>query len=64
MEAGYRLYTTRWALSDLTARRRSPAVPDPDRRSPADPGEPPAPEPADLEHDDQEQKPGRRERWT
>ncbi|MEU5689918.1 MobF family relaxase [Streptomyces venezuelae] len=125
LEAGYRLYTARWALSDLPARRRPPtAAPDPDRRPPADPGElaaprPPgqdvgeweipriplqydravlagavvreklhttaaaavrgraydvvahqqaampeqllAPEPADPEHDDQEQKPGRRE---
>ncbi|MFC9035301.1 hypothetical protein, partial [Streptomyces arboris] len=118
------LYTALWALSDLPARRRSPAfAPDPDRHPPADPGEPPAPrppgqgageweipriplqydravlagavvreqlrttatvvrgraydvvahqqaampeqllasEPADAEHDDQEQKPGRRE---
>ncbi|WP_432020288.1 MobF family relaxase [Streptomyces sp. 1222.5] len=38
-EAGYRLYTARWALSDLPA-RRPPAVPDPDRQPPADPGEP------------------------
>ncbi|MEU7348706.1 MobF family relaxase [Streptomyces bacillaris] len=43
LEAGYRLYTARWALSDLTARRRTPVVPDPDRRPPADPGEPAAP---------------------
>ncbi|MGW7400844.1 MobF family relaxase [Streptomyces cyaneofuscatus] len=43
LEAGYRLYTTRWSLSDLTARRRTPAVPDPDRQPPADPGEPAAP---------------------
>ncbi|MGW9584425.1 MobF family relaxase [Streptomyces albidoflavus] len=123
LEAGYRLYTARWALSDLPARRRPPAVHDPDRQPPAAPGEPAAPrpqgdvgeweiprvplqydravlagavvreklhttmaaavrgraydvvahqqaampeqllapEPADLEHDDQEQKPGRRE---
>jgi len=45
LEAGYRLYTARWALSDLTARRRTPAVPDPDRRPPADPGEPATPRP-------------------
>ncbi|MEU6482068.1 MobF family relaxase [Streptomyces sp. NPDC047017] len=38
LEAGYRLYTARWALSDLPA-RRPPAVPDPDRQPPADPGE-------------------------
>lgn len=42
----YRLYTARWALSDLTARRRTPAVPDPDRRPPADPGEPATPRPS------------------
>ncbi|MEU3529159.1 relaxase domain-containing protein [Streptomyces sp. NPDC038707] len=42
-EAAYRLYTARWSLSDLPARRRplTPA-PDPDRHPPADPGEPPA----------------------
>ncbi|MFE9241751.1 MobF family relaxase [Streptomyces sp. NPDC007007] len=45
LEAGYRLYTARWALSDLPARRRPPAAPDPDRRSPADSGETPAPRP-------------------
>ncbi|WP_435240253.1 MobF family relaxase [Streptomyces sp. YPW6] len=45
LEAAYRLYTARWALSDLPARRRSPAAPDPDRRSPNDSGEPPAPRP-------------------
>ncbi|MEU5459242.1 MobF family relaxase [Streptomyces globisporus] len=45
LEAGYRLYTARWSLSDLTARRRTPAVPDPDRQPPADPGEPAAPRP-------------------
>ncbi|MFH9118388.1 MobF family relaxase [Streptomyces globisporus] len=45
LEAGYRLYTARWALSDLTARRRTPAVPDPGRQPPADPGEPAAPRP-------------------
>ncbi|WP_331762327.1 relaxase domain-containing protein (plasmid) [Streptomyces sp. NBC_01520] len=45
LEAGYRLYTARWALSDLTARRRTPAAPDPDRQPPADPGEPAAPRP-------------------
>ncbi|MFD7838884.1 hypothetical protein [Streptomyces sp. NPDC059761] len=40
LEAGYRLYTARWALSDLPARRRPPTpAPDPDRQPPADPGE-------------------------
>ncbi|MFE8974899.1 MobF family relaxase [Streptomyces cyaneofuscatus] len=35
LEAGYRLYTARWALSDIPARRRSPtAAPDPDRHPP------------------------------
>ncbi|MEV7730013.1 MobF family relaxase [Streptomyces sp. NPDC087917] len=39
----YRLYTARWALSDLVSPRRSPtAVPDPDRLPPADPGAPAA----------------------
>lgn len=124
LEAGYRLYTARWSLSDLPARHRPPTpAPDPDRQPPSDPGEPAAPrppgqeageweipriplqyeravlagamvreklratatvvrgraydvvahqqaampeqllapEPADPEHDDQEQKPGRRE---
>ncbi|MFE7676777.1 MobF family relaxase [Streptomyces albidoflavus] len=46
LEAGYRLYTARWALSDLPARRRPPtAAPDLDRHPPADPGEPAAPRP-------------------
>lgn len=46
LEAGYRLYTARWALSDLPARRRPPTpAPDPDRQPPADPGEPAAPRP-------------------
>ncbi|CAM5277927.1 MobF family relaxase [Streptomyces griseus] len=46
LEAGYRLYTARWSLSDFPARRRSPAfAPDPDRRPPADSGEPLAPRP-------------------
>ncbi|MFF3624936.1 MobF family relaxase [Streptomyces sp. NPDC002467] len=37
----YRLYTARWALSDLPARPRTPdLVPDPDRQPPTDPGEP------------------------
>ncbi|MFI0915460.1 MobF family relaxase [Streptomyces abikoensis] len=41
LEAGYRLYTARWSLSDLPARRRPPTpAPDPDRQPPADPGEP------------------------
>ncbi|MFF3215512.1 relaxase domain-containing protein [Streptomyces sp. NPDC002886] len=38
---GYRLYTARWALSDLPARRRPPTpAPDPDRLPLGDPGEP------------------------
>ncbi|GGY77663.1 hypothetical protein GCM10010342_76690 [Streptomyces anulatus] len=46
LEAGYRLYTARWNLADLPARRRPPTpAPDPDRQPPADPGEPPAPRP-------------------
>ncbi|MDN3264062.1 hypothetical protein QWJ26_30470 [Streptomyces sp. CSDS2] len=46
LEAAYRLYTTRWSLSDLPARRRpATPAPDPDRQPPADPGEPPAPRP-------------------
>ncbi|MDN3297601.1 hypothetical protein QWM81_26900 [Streptomyces ficellus] len=46
LESGYRLYTARWALSDLTNRRRPPTpAPDPDRQPPADPGEPAAPRP-------------------
>ncbi|MFF4787812.1 MobF family relaxase [Streptomyces griseorubiginosus] len=44
LEAGYRLYTARWSLSDLPARRRPPMpAPDPDRRPPADPDAPTAP---------------------
>uniref|UniRef100_UPI003D757FD8 relaxase domain-containing protein n=1 Tax=Streptomyces sp. NRRL F-5630 TaxID=1463864 RepID=UPI003D757FD8 len=44
LEAGYRLYTARWALSDLPARRRPPTpAPHPDRQPPTDPGEPAAP---------------------
>ncbi|WP_446040151.1 MobF family relaxase [Streptomyces sp. SID1121] len=40
LEAGYRLYTARWSLSDLPARRRPPTpAPDPDRQPPADAGE-------------------------
>ncbi|WP_432590461.1 hypothetical protein ABVG11_37535 [Streptomyces sp. HD1123-B1] len=43
LEAGYRLYTARRALSDLPARRRPPTpAPDPDWQPPADPGEPAA----------------------
>ncbi|WP_432065602.1 MobF family relaxase [Streptomyces sp. C10-9-1] len=39
--ADYRLYTARWSLSDLPARRRPPVpAADPDRYPPADPGEP------------------------
>ncbi|MDK1349097.1 MobF family relaxase [Streptomyces sp. 378] len=46
LEADYRLYTARWALSDLPARRRPPTpAPGPDRQPPADPGEPAAPRP-------------------
>ncbi|WP_234321278.1 hypothetical protein [Streptomyces katrae] len=46
LEAGYRLYTARWDLSDLPARRRPPTpAPGPDRQPPADPGEPAAPRP-------------------
>ncbi|MGW2425610.1 MobF family relaxase [Streptomyces sp. NPDC001709] len=46
LEAGYRLYTARWALSDLPDRRRPPTpAPGPDRQPPADPGEPAAPRP-------------------
>ncbi|MEU5668659.1 hypothetical protein AB0H10_39210, partial [Streptomyces longwoodensis] len=41
--ADYRLYTARWDLADLPARRRPPApAPDPERHPPADPGEPAA----------------------
>ncbi|MFD9451826.1 relaxase domain-containing protein [Streptomyces sp. NPDC059985] len=37
----YRLYTARWSLSDLPARRRPPALaPDPDRQPPTDPSAP------------------------
>ncbi|MET9077917.1 MobF family relaxase [Streptomyces sp. NPDC004232] len=44
LESGYRLYTARWALSDLPARRRPPApAHDPDRQPPADPSAPAAP---------------------
>ncbi|WP_157875571.1 MobF family relaxase (plasmid) [Streptomyces albidoflavus] len=44
LEAGYRLYTTRWALSDTPARRRTPGpAPGPDRHPLADPGEPAGP---------------------
>lgn len=46
LEAGYRLYTARWNLPDLPARRRPPTpAPDPGRQPSADPGEPPAPRP-------------------
>ncbi|MFJ5657167.1 MobF family relaxase [Streptomyces microflavus] len=123
LEAGYRLYTARWSLSDLPARRPPGPGPEPDRQPPTDPGEPAghrppgqdagewdvpriplqydravlagavlreqlhttaaavqgraydvvahqqaampehllAPEPAEAEHDDQEDEPGRRE---
>ncbi|MFI9569220.1 hypothetical protein [Streptomyces rishiriensis] len=48
LEADYRLYTARWDLSDLPARRHphTPA-PGPDRQPPADPGEPASPRPPD-----------------
>ncbi|MFF3920716.1 hypothetical protein ACFYZB_46495 [Streptomyces sp. NPDC001852] len=46
LESGYRLYTARWALSELPARRRPPTpAPDRDRHPPADPGAPAAPTP-------------------
>ncbi|MFE6885817.1 MobF family relaxase [Streptomyces sp. NPDC057702] len=41
LEAGYRLYTARWPLSDLPAHHHPPTpASDPDRQPPADPGEP------------------------
>ncbi|WP_411152668.1 MobF family relaxase [Streptomyces sp. A30] len=44
LESGYRLYTARWSLPDLPARRRPPTpAPDPDRQPPADPDAPAAP---------------------
>ncbi|SCF88119.1 hypothetical protein [Streptomyces sp. Ncost-T10-10d] len=50
LEPGYRLYTARWALSDLPARRRpTTAVPDPNRHSPADPGPSAASRPPDQD---------------
>ncbi|WP_221355408.1 MobF family relaxase [Streptomyces beigongshangae] len=50
LEAGYRLYTARWALSDLPARRRPPTpAPGPNGQPPADPGEPAAPRPPGQE---------------
>ncbi|MFE5097243.1 hypothetical protein ACFRCI_44880 [Streptomyces sp. NPDC056638] len=49
-EPGYRLYTARWALSDLEPTRRPPTpVPDPDRLPPADPGEPASHRPPDQD---------------
>ncbi|MFJ9797707.1 relaxase domain-containing protein [Streptomyces sp. NPDC101145] len=45
LEAGYRLYTARWSLSDLPARRPSAPAPELDRHPPADPGEPAEPRP-------------------
>ena len=46
LESGYRLYTARWALSDLPARRRPPApAPGPDRQPPADSSAGCAPDP-------------------
>lgn len=47
LEADYRLYTARWALSDLPARRRRPPgpAPDPNRQPPADPDDRPDPGP-------------------
>lgn len=52
LEADYRLYTARWDLSDLPARRRPPTLTPaigPDRQPPADPGEPAAPRPPDQD---------------
>ncbi|MEU2357983.1 MobF family relaxase [Streptomyces misionensis] len=47
LEAGYRLYTARWSLLDIPARRRpATPAPDPDRQPPADPGESAAPRPS------------------
>ncbi|MFE9803760.1 hypothetical protein ACFYP6_33725 [Streptomyces goshikiensis] len=44
----YRLYTARWALSDLPARRRPPTpAPDPDRLPPSDLAKPAGPRPPD-----------------
>ncbi|MEU5200999.1 MobF family relaxase [Streptomyces scabiei] len=45
LESGYRLYTARWSLSDLPARRPPTPTPDPNRQPPADPGEPAEPRP-------------------
>ncbi|MDJ1645212.1 MobF family relaxase [Streptomyces pakalii] len=42
LEAGYRLYTARWSLSDLPARRPPGPEPEPDRQPPTDSGEPAA----------------------
>ncbi|MFJ3439369.1 MobF family relaxase [Streptomyces cyaneofuscatus] len=42
LEAGYRLYTARWSLSDLPARRPPGPGPEPYRQPPTDPGEPAA----------------------
>ncbi|MFF2721360.1 MobF family relaxase [Streptomyces sp. NPDC058011] len=42
LEADYRLYTARWALSDLPARRPHGPETEPDRQPPTDPGEPAA----------------------
>ncbi|MFE9016691.1 hypothetical protein [Streptomyces cyaneofuscatus] len=42
LEAGYRLYTARWALSDLPARRPPGPETEPDRHPPTDPGGPAA----------------------
>ncbi|NEA14154.1 MobF family relaxase [Streptomyces halstedii] len=39
LEAGYRLYTARWSLSDLPARRPHGPETEPDRQPPTDPGE-------------------------
>ncbi|MFC9431660.1 MobF family relaxase [Streptomyces sp. NPDC056987] len=50
LEPGYRLYTARWDLPELPARRRPPAlVPDLDRQSAAGSGEAAAPQPPDRE---------------
>ncbi|MFF9497181.1 MobF family relaxase [Streptomyces flaveolus] len=45
LESGYRLYTARWNLSDIPARRPPTPAPVPDRQPSADPGELAAPRP-------------------
>ncbi|MFF8910912.1 MobF family relaxase [Streptomyces olivaceoviridis] len=48
LEPGYRLYTARWSLADLTSDRRRPPTTAPDRQPPAVLNTPSAPRPADL----------------